>query len=101
MSEDEMARLRLSLRAAIAACAILSATGCWSTQEIDQTMPPYASTSDEARDPASAPTPVAVPEVAEKSAPEEQGFLAKTGHAIATVVLFPFRMIANAVEWIF
>jgi hypothetical protein len=30
--------------------AILLAAGCMQTQEIDQTMPPYASISDEGRD---------------------------------------------------
>jgi len=36
---------------------IAVAAGCMQTQEIDQTVPPYASISDEARDPASMPTP--------------------------------------------
>ncbi len=31
--------------------------GCMQTQEIDQTLPPYASISDQDRDPASAPKP--------------------------------------------
>jgi len=31
--------------------AIMLAAGCMQTQEIDQTMPPYASISDEGRDP--------------------------------------------------
>jgi hypothetical protein len=97
-----MAKRRLTLRAAIAACAILSAPGCWTHEEVDQTMSPYASISDEARDPASTPKPMAVPEVVENPAPDEpQGFAAKTGHAIATAVLFPFRMVADGLEWIF
>ncbi len=97
-----MTRSRKIIRAAIAVCAILSAIGCWTHEEISQTMPPYASTSDAGRDPASVPTPVAVPEVVENPQPgEPQGFAAKTGHAIATVLLFPFRMIADGLEWIF
>ncbi len=45
------------LAAVIAGAALVLATGCMQTQEIDQTMPPYASISDEGRDPASAPKP--------------------------------------------
>ena len=41
----------------MAASAIMLAAGCMQTQEIDQTLPPYASISDEGRDPASAPKP--------------------------------------------
>lgn len=43
--------------AAIVGGMLVFAAGCMQTQEIDQTMPPYASISDEARDPASAPKP--------------------------------------------
>jgi len=35
--------------------AIMLAAGCMQTQEIDQTMPPYASISDEGRDPPKPP----------------------------------------------
>ncbi len=51
-------RIRKStFAAAMVAGAIMLAAGCMQTQEIDQTMPPYASISDEGRDPASAPKP--------------------------------------------
>ena len=47
-----MTRVRKStFAAAMAAGAIMLAAGCMQTQEIDQTMPPYASISDEGRDP--------------------------------------------------
>jgi len=39
--------------------AIALAAGCMQTQEVDQTLPPYASISDDARDPASMPKPPA------------------------------------------
>jgi hypothetical protein len=35
--------------------AIMLVAGCMQTQEIDQTMPPYASISDEGRDPPKPP----------------------------------------------
>ena len=44
------------LLAAMLACAI-GLAGCVQTQEIDQTMPPYASISDEGRDPPPKPPP--------------------------------------------
>ena len=37
------------------AAAIALAAGCMQTQEIDHTMPPYASISDEGRDPPKPP----------------------------------------------
>ena len=37
--------------------AITPLAGCVQTQDIDQTLPPYASISDDGRDPASAPKP--------------------------------------------
>jgi hypothetical protein len=51
------ARWKSILVAAMAGGAIVIAEGCMQTQEIDQTLPPYASISDEGRDPASAPKP--------------------------------------------
>ena len=97
-----MVKLKTAIPAAIVTFAIFAAVGCWTTEEIDQTMPPYASMSDAGRDPANTPKPVPVPEVVVNPEPDEPpGVLAKTGHAIATVVLFPFRMIGDAVEWIF
>ena len=53
------ARWKSTLVAAMAGAAIVLAGGCMQTQEIDQTLPPYASISDDARDPASAPKPPA------------------------------------------
>ena len=48
----DVTRIRKStLAAAMVAGAIMLAAGCMQTQEIDQTMPPYASISDEGRDP--------------------------------------------------
>jgi hypothetical protein len=35
--------------------AVMLAAGCMQTQEIDQTLPPYASISDEGRDPPKPP----------------------------------------------
>ena len=52
----DVTRIRKStLAAAMAASAIMLAAGCMQTQEIDQTMPPYASISDEGRDPPKPP----------------------------------------------
>lgn len=96
-----MEKLKRAIPAAIVTFAIFAAVGC-TTEEIDQTLPPYASMSDAGRDPANTPKPVPVPEVVVNPEPDEPpGVLAKTGHAIAAVVLFPFRMIGDAVEWIF
>ena len=51
-----MTRIRKStLAAAMVTGAIMLAAGCMQTQEIDQTMPPYASISDEGRDPPKPP----------------------------------------------
>ena len=67
--------------------AIALAAGCMSRQEIDQTLPPYASISDEARDPASAPTP------APSASPS--GDFGGVMSAIGTVVMFPFHLIGE------
>ena len=53
----DVTRIRKSALAAMVAGAIMLAAGCMQTQEIDQTMPPYASISDEARDPPPKPAP--------------------------------------------
>ena len=50
-----MGRRKSTLIVAIAAGAVMLAAGCMETQEIDQTMPPYASISDEGRDPPKPP----------------------------------------------
>jgi hypothetical protein len=52
-------RWKAILAAAMACGAIALAGGCMQTQEVDQTLPPYASISDEGRDPANAPKPPA------------------------------------------
>jgi hypothetical protein len=77
---------KLVMPAAIVACAIAFAAGCV-TEEVDQTMPPYASASDEGRDPASAPSP------AEGSS---GGVMSSTGHVIGDVITAPFRAIGDA-----
>ena len=69
------------LAAAMLTCAI-SVAGCVETQNIDQTMPPYASISDDGRDPASAPKPAA-------SSDDSGGFM----NALGSVLMFPVRMI--------
>ncbi len=52
----DVTRIRkTTLAAAMVAGAILLAGGCMQTQEIDQTLPPYASISDEGRDPPKPP----------------------------------------------
>jgi hypothetical protein len=52
----DVTRIRKSsIAAAMVAGAIVLAAGCMQTQEIDQTMPPYASISDEGRDPPKPP----------------------------------------------
>ena len=52
----DVTRVRKStFAAAMVAGAIMLAAGCMQTQEIDQTMPPYASISDEGRDPPKPP----------------------------------------------
>jgi hypothetical protein len=58
------------------------------TQEIDQTIPPYASISDEARVPVSAPTPAP----SASSSGESGGVMS----AIGTVIMFPFHLIGEA-----
>lgn len=52
-----MSRRKSSLAAVAIVVGIVSLWGCTTTQEIDLTQAPYASISDEGRDPASAPTP--------------------------------------------
>jgi len=48
-------------------------------QEIDETLPPYASISDDARDPASAPTPA-------QSADDSGGVMSEIGSALMVPV---------------
>ena len=79
---------KLILPAAIVACAIAFAAGCV-TEEVNQTLPPYASTSDEGRDPASAPSPAV-------DAGSSGGVMSSTGHVIGDVITAPFRAIGDA-----
>ena len=50
--------------------------GCTTTQEIDQTQPPYASISDEGRDPPTPPKP-------DQSDDDSRGFFGSAIHFIA------------------
>ncbi len=81
-------RRKSTLAAAIVGGAIALAAGCMTTQEIDQTLPPYASISDEARDPASAPTPAP----SAGSSGDSGGVMS----AIGTAIMFPFHLIGEA-----
>jgi len=81
---------QLILPAAIVACAIAFGAGC-TTVETEQTLPPYASSSDESRDPASAPSPA----VSEKAG-DSGGVMNTTGHGIGDVILSPFKAIGDA-----
>jgi hypothetical protein len=81
---------RLILPAAIVASAIAFAAGCV-TEEVNQTIPPYASTSDEGRDPASAPSSAASPDSGSSG-----GVVSSTGHVIGDVITAPFRAIGDA-----
>jgi hypothetical protein len=78
------------------AAAMIFAAGCASRQVIDQTMPPYASTSDEAAEPANAPKPMVVPEYSENPpATQAEGGVTQTQHAIGDAVLSPFRALGK------
>jgi hypothetical protein len=72
--------------AAIVGGLLMLAAGCMQTQEIDQTLPPYASISDDAGDPASAPKP--------PPSADSGGVLSSIGDAIA----YPFHLIGEAFE---
>jgi len=69
------------LAAVIVAGAITLAAGCVTTQTSYQTLPPYASISDEDRDPASAPKPP-------DSDSDSGGFI--------DAIMYPFHLIAEA-----
>lgn len=84
-------RRKLILPAAIVACAIAFGAGCTSHEEIDETMPPYASTSDEGRYPASAPSPAV-----SSNAGDSGGVMHTTGHVIGDVIMAPFRALGDA-----
>jgi hypothetical protein len=69
--------------AVIAGGMVVLAMGCMQTQEIDQTLPPYASISEESRDPASAPKPP----------PSDDSGGAWS--AIGKAIVFPLRIIGE------
>jgi hypothetical protein len=66
---------KFTLAAVLAGGALMLSSGCMQTQEIDQTLPPYASISDEGRDPASAPKP--------PPSDDSPGMMSRIGSAIA------------------
>jgi hypothetical protein len=68
------------------ACAIALGWGC-TTEVTSETLPPYASISDEARNPASAPTPEATSDA------DNSGGVMST---IGDVITWPFRAIGEA-----
>jgi hypothetical protein len=76
------------LPATIVACAIAFAAGCV-TEVTSETIPPYASTSDEGRNPASAPSPTT-------DTGSSGGVMSSTGHVIGDVITAPFRAIGDA-----
>jgi hypothetical protein len=84
-------------RAGLFAAAMFLGSGCVSTQVIDQTLPPYASRSDEGAEPANAPKPMVVPEYSENPAAiqSEGGGVTQTQHAIGDAVLSPFRALGK------
>ena len=79
---------KVILPAAIVACALAFAAGCV-TEETSETIPPYASTSDEGRNPASTPSPAA-------DDGSSGGVMSSTGHVIGDVITAPFRAIGDA-----
>jgi len=82
------ARRKSTLAAAMVGGAIALAAGCMTSQEIDQTLPPYASISDEARDPASVPTPAP----SASSSGDSGGLMS----AIGTTIMYPFHLVGEA-----
>ena len=84
------------LRAALVAVAIALASGCTAREVIDQTLPPYASTSDTGSEPSSAPSPVVVPELT-GGPPEDkpESFLGKMADAIGSAIKFPLHMMGD------
>jgi outer membrane murein-binding lipoprotein Lpp len=74
-------RRKSTLAAAMVVGALVLAAGCMQTQEIDQTLPPYASISDEDRDPASAPKP--------QSSDDSDGVMSEIGAAL----MYPVHLI--------
>jgi hypothetical protein len=73
------------LTVAIAACAITFGAGCV-TEEVSQTVPPYATISDADRDPASAP----------RSSNADTGDSGGVMSTIGDAIMWPFRTIGEA-----
>ena len=73
-----MPRISKSILASAMLASAIAIAGCTQTQEIDETMPPYASISDEGRDPPKPPP-----------SQDSGGFMS----ALGSVLLFPVRMI--------
>ena len=73
-----MTRISKSILAAAMLASAIAIAGCTQTQEIDETMPPYASISDEGRDPPKPPP-----------SQDSGGFM----NALGSVLMFPVRMI--------
>ena len=70
------------------ATAIALSAGCTTREVIDQTLPPYASTSDAGAEPSSVPTPVVVPEVtANQPAGKPESMIGKVADAIWAAVI--------------
>src|SRR5882762_9680839 len=64
----------IAIRASILCIAIVSAVGCVTTETTDQTLPPYASATDDSSDPSSAPKP--------PPDPNQEGVLSTTADAL-------------------
>jgi hypothetical protein len=76
-------RRKSILAAAMVGGALVLAAGCTTTETTYQTLPPYASISDEDRDPASAPKP---------PSDDSGGVWSSIGDAI----MYPFHLIGDA-----
>jgi hypothetical protein len=86
------------IRAAILANALTLTAGCMTHEETSLTMPPYASMSDDSREPSSAPSPVVVPEISGPPAtPHPKGVVGET----ADVIKYPFRALGDWLGGVF
>jgi hypothetical protein len=86
------------IRAAIVANALTLTAGCVTHEETSLTMPPYASVSDESREPSSTPSPVVVPEnLGPPATPEPRGLVGET----ADVITYPFRALGDWLGGVF
>jgi hypothetical protein len=73
------------LAGAIIGGVLALASGCYTTQETDQTLPPYASISDAGRDPSSLPKPP----------PDDSGGVMSS---IGDAIVLPFHELGEAFE---